>query len=46
MYKDPEPDLMIQADEQPEEIKLEIVDKDPVPPLSERLVSWIESIDR
>lgn len=46
MYKDPEPELIIQSEDAAEDYPLEPVDLDPLPPLSERLISWMDIVDR
>lgn len=46
MYKDLEPELNVQADEAVDEYPIEVTEIDTVPPLVERLHSWLEIIDK
>ncbi len=46
MYKDPEPELIIQADDALEEFSVETTDTDLTPQFYERLISWLDIIDR
>jgi len=47
MYKDSNPDLYLHPEEQNDDGKMESsTEIDPVPLLSDRLIAWIESVDR
>ncbi|MBB6480255.1 hypothetical protein [Spirochaeta isovalerica] len=47
MHKDIDPELYLQPEEQNDDIVFEpLPEIDPVPPLSDRLKTWIESVDR
>jgi len=47
MYKDSDPDLYPYGEEQSDDAKRDTSPEiDPVPLLSDRLISWLESVDR
>lgn len=46
MYKDPKPELTVQADDAIEEFSVETTETDVTPQLHERLISWLDIIDR
>ena len=46
MYKDFEPELNVQADDIIDEYPIETTEIDVVPPLVERLYTWLEIIDK
>jgi hypothetical protein len=47
MYNDSDRELYLQPEEQTEEYPLESMSEiDQTPPLSERLISWLETVDR
>lgn len=46
MYKDLEPELIVQSDETVEEFSIETSETDVIFPLSERLSSWLDIVDR
>lgn len=46
MYKDLEPEPVLQADDALEEFSIEPAEADVTPQLNERLVSWLDIIDR
>ena len=47
MYDDLEPELIVQADDSVDEYaRIETSEKDTVPPLVERLYTWLETIDK